>query len=107
MAFSVVVLVGMIVFDARCDTYGIETTPEEQRIIQTLETDNKILDAEIEKCEKKKKGWIAATVIGAAGVVATGTAAAVQGVKIKQEKSEIGVKQSEYDSLKTEKANIK
>ena len=106
--FSLFVIFVASVADA--DTvmvYGIETTPEEQRIISTLENDNRILDSEIEKCEKKKKGWIAATVIGSVGVVATGTAAAVQAGKIKQEKAEFRTKQGEYDALKTEKDNIK
>jgi len=61
---------------------------DEATDIATLENDIRILDAEIEKCQKQKKGWIAATVIGAAGVVATGTAAAVQGVKISEKKGE-------------------
>lgn len=56
--------------------------------IATLENDIRILDEEIAKCKKQKKGWIAATVIGAAGTVATGTAAAVQGVKLKDRKDE-------------------
>ena len=54
-----------------------------------LENDIAILDEEIAKCEKQKKGWIAATVIGSAGVVSTGIAAGVQGVKIKDQKDTI------------------
>lgn len=70
--------------------------------IATLENDIRILDEEIAKCQKQKKGWIAATVIGAAGVVATGTAAAVQGVQIKEKKDAYAEKKSEYDSKKKE-----
>lgn len=62
---------------------------DEDSAIATLENDIRILDEEIAKCEKSKKGWIAATVIGGAGVVATGVAAGVQGVKIKEQKDEI------------------
>ena len=85
----------------------IATGLEEQQIISTLENDNRILDAEIDRCERKKKGWTAATVIGGVGVVATGAAAVVQGQKIKQEKTKLQQKQTEYQNLQTEKANIK
>jgi hypothetical protein len=50
--------------------------------IATLEDDILILKAELLKCQKSKKGWVAATVVGSAGVVATGIAAGVQGAKI-------------------------
>jgi len=66
-----------------------EVDPDEAAAIATLENDIRILDEEIAKCEKQKKGWIAATVIGGAGVLSTGVAAAVQGVKIKEQKDEI------------------
>lgn len=69
-------------------TKGEEVGADEAADIATLENDIRILDEEIAKCKKQKKGWIAATVIGAAGVVATGTAAAVQGVKISEKKGE-------------------
>ena len=69
-------------------TKGEEVGADEAADIDTLENDIRILDEEIAKCQKQKKGWIAATVIGAAGVVATGTAAAVQGVKISEKKGE-------------------
>lgn len=62
---------------------------EKLQTISTLEKDIAILDAEIAKCEKSKKGWIAATVIGSAGVVATGVAAGVQGAKISKKKQEL------------------
>ena len=62
-----------------------------------------MLDEEIAKCKKQKKGWIAATVVGAAGVVATGTAAAIQGVKIGEKKDTYESKQKELKSLKEEK----
>ena len=62
---------------------------EKIKTISTLENDLIILDSEISKCEKSKKGWIAATVIGSAGVVATGVAAGVQGAKITNKKQEL------------------
>ncbi len=36
------------------------------------------------RCKKAKKGWVAATIIGGAGVLATGTAAIVQANKLKK-----------------------
>ncbi len=57
--------------------------------ISTLENDIAILEDELKKCEKSKKGWKAATIAGAIGVVATGVAAGVQASKIKQNKAEI------------------
>ncbi len=62
---------------------------EKIKTISTLENDLIILDSEISKCEKSKKGWIAATVIGSAGVVATGVAAGVQGAQITNKKQEL------------------
>lgn len=57
--------------------------------ISTLENDIAILEDELKKCEKSKKGWKVATIAGAIGVVATGVAAGVQASKIKQNKAEI------------------
>lgn len=79
---------------------------EKLQTISTLENDLTILDSEIAKCEKSKKGWIAATVVGSAGVVATGVAAGVQGAQISKKKAEladhnedIANKQNELSSL--------
>lgn len=71
----------------------------EEDAIAILENDIRILDEEIAKCKKQKKGWVAATVIGAAGTVATGTAAAVQGIKLKEKKDEYKEKTKEIDKL--------
>ena len=71
------------------------------QMISTLENDITILDAEIRKCEKSKKGWIAATVIGSAGVVATGVAAGVQGAKIKDKKASVQTGNSDIKKLNT------
>lgn len=76
-----------------------ELEMSEAEAITTLESDIAILDAEIAKCEKSKKGWIAATVIGSAGVVSTGIAAGVQGVKIKEQKDTIASKNKEIKDL--------
>lgn len=67
--------------------------------IAILENDIAILDEEITKCEKQKKGWIAATVIGSAGVLSTGIAAGVQGAQIKQKKDTLTDKKEELKTL--------
>ena len=69
-------------------TIGVDDA-EKIKMIATLENDLTILDSEILKCEKSKKGWIAATVIGSTGVVATGVAAGVQGAQIADKKQEL------------------
>ena len=76
---------------------------DEADAIATLENDIAILDSEIEKCEKSKKGWIAATVIGSAGVLSTGIAAGVQGAKIKEQKDEIKSQKETLKDIKTQK----
>ena len=75
---------------------------DEAEDIAILENDIAILDEEIEKCKKQKKGWIAATVIGAAGTVATGVAAAVQGAKISEKKDMSDEKRREVDAKNRE-----
>ena len=47
------------------------------------------VNARLADCNKAKKGWVAGVAVGAAGVVATGTAAAVQAGQIKKKKSEL------------------
>lgn len=82
--------------ESKDDDAGID----EQELIETLENDIRILDEEIDKCKKQKKTWVAATVIGAAGVVATGTAAAVQGVQLQQQKDAFAPKNEQLRELK-------
>lgn len=74
--------------------------------IATLENDIALLDEEIAKCENQKKGWIAATVIGSAGVVSTGIAAGVQGVKINEQKDEISSNKQQIKEWDTKISNI-
>jgi hypothetical protein len=110
-------MIGMLAFDADAavkvknstvERYGaqIEQDADEAAIIATLQEDIRILDEEIAKCKKQKKGWIAATVVGSAGVVATGVAAGVQGAKIKDKKDELGEKRKELESLRSQGATI-
>lgn len=76
-----------------------QMSADDAAVIATLENDIKILDEEINKCEKQKKGWIAATVIGSLGVVSTGVAAGVQGAKISEKKGDLSSKQRELKEL--------
>ena len=61
----------------------------EAEVVKILRDDITTLDAELEKCDRKRKGWVAATVVGGAGVLGTGIAALVQHNKIKEKKAEI------------------
>ena len=71
---------------------------EKIQTIATLEDDIITLKSELAQCQKSKKGWIAATVVGSAGVVATGVAAGVQGAKISQYKKDIAAKGTEIQN---------
>ncbi len=62
----------------------------EMEVVQTLRHDIQLLDEEIMKCDRKRKGWVAATVVGGVGVVGTGVAALVQNSKIQEKKTELG-----------------
>ncbi len=52
--------------------------------IKFLEQEISQIDLELSKCERSKKGWKAATVIGSVGVVGTGTGIVVQSVQLKK-----------------------
>ena len=73
---------------------------QEMQEIATLENDIRILDEEIAKCKKKKKGWTAATIVGGAGVIATGIGAIVQNNKLKEKKETYNEKREEYNNIK-------
>ena len=73
---------------------------EDSAEIAILENDIAILDEEIAKCKKQKKGWVAATVVGSTGVLATGIAAIAQGSKIKDKKETLADKTDELKDKK-------
>ena len=79
----------------------------EMETIQTLRHDIQLLDEEIMKCDRKRKGWVAATVVGGVGVVGTGVAALVQNSKIQDKKSELKQVQSDLDSTKQDVRDAK
>ena len=72
----------------------------EMQVISTLRHDIQLLDEEIMKCERKRKGWVAATVVGGVGVVGTGVAALVQNSQIQDKKSELKHVQSDLAGTK-------
>ncbi|MBR6363709.1 MAG: hypothetical protein IKS08_01315, partial [Alphaproteobacteria bacterium] len=61
----------------------------EMEVIATLKHDIDVLDEELRQCERTRKGWVAATVVGGVGVVGTGIAALVQNSKIQDKKAEL------------------
>ena len=100
--------VGTVVGTTTENGAGIDMSYREKiEIVATLEDDLMILDSEIAKCQKSKKGWIAATVVGSAGVVATGVAAGVQGAKISQYKKDIAAKNTEIEKKEKELEELK
>ena len=72
----------------------------EMEVVQTLRHDIQLLDEEIMKCDRKRKGWVAATVVGGVGVVGTGVAALVQNSKIQEKKTELGRVKGEVEGTK-------
>lgn len=76
------------------------TGMDEMTVVQTLRHDIQLLDEEIMQCERKRKGWVAATVVGGVGALGTGIAALVQHDNIQDKKSELQRIQSDIESTK-------
>lgn len=76
------------VFPAFSDNNLAEQIQYKEQLIRELKEEISQIDSETIRCEKAKKGWVAATVVGGVGVAATGTAAIVQTVKAKQKSEE-------------------
>ena len=72
----------------------------EMEVVATLKHDIDLLDEELRQCERKRKGWVAATVVGGVGVVGTGIAALVQNSKIQEKKSELKRVESDVKAAK-------
>ena len=79
----------------------------EMEVVATLRHDIELLDEELRTCERKRKGWVAATVVGGVGVVGTGIGALVQNSKIQDKKSEIKRVDAEISSTESEIKNAK
>ena len=76
-------LVGALVsFGAYAADDTVDIIRQKEEIIKKLNAEIAQIDSEMLRCQKTKKGWLAATIIGGAGVVATGTAAIVQATKL-------------------------
>jgi hypothetical protein len=82
--------------DARAEDYSGFTDEQKAELVaqktaelDTLKSDIAQIISEKARCGKQKKGWTAATIIGSLGVVATGTAAIVQGSKVSDKKDEL------------------
>ena len=86
-------------YDSSGDVPGTEGMSE-MDVVSTLRHDIQLLDEEIMKCERKRKGWVAATVVGGVGVVGTGIGALVQHDKIQDKKSELQRIQSDVETTK-------
>jgi len=67
------------------DDFIVDEIQYKEQLIRELKEEIAQIDSEMIRCERVKKGWVAATVVGGVGVAATGTAAIVQGVKINQQ----------------------
>ena len=65
--------------------------------ITELKTAISELDSELLRCKKSKTLWTTTTVVGGVGVVATGTAAAIQGAKIIKDKKEQKAKMADTE----------
>ena len=77
----------------RADDAVVSDDMVKQLELSKLKREVSELEIKLSECKRKNKNWKTATWIGAAGTVATGTAAIVQGVKL--------------NNLKKEKANAK
>ena len=65
------------------------------KLVEELKKEISQIDSEYARCQKAKKGWIAATVAGGVGVVATGTAALIQNKRIQDKKKNNTPKQEQ------------
>ena len=92
-----VLVIFLILFSpvvARADDSAVmDADMARQMELSKLKREVSELEIKLSECKRKNKNWKTATWIGAAGTVATGTAAIVQGVKL--------------NNLKKEKANAK
>ena len=73
----------------RADDSGfVDADMARQMELSKLKREVSELEIKLSECKRKNKNWRTATWIGAAGTVATGTAAIVQGVKLNKLKKE-------------------
>ena len=73
---------------------------DESVVVAQLEAEIADIRAQREECEKQRKGWIAATAVGGAGVVATGVAAIIQNKNLQESKTQLAEKGIKWDDVK-------
>lgn len=73
---------------------------DESVVVAQLEAEIADIRAQREECEKQRKGWIAATAVGGAGVVATGVAAIIQNKKLQENKDQLEQKGIKWADVK-------
>ena len=73
---------------------------DESVVVAQLEAEIAGIRAQREECEKQRKGWIAATAVGGAGVVATGVAAIIQNKNLQESKTQLAEKGIKWDDVK-------
>ncbi len=66
----------------------------------TLKSDIAQIDSEKARCEKTKRSWTIATVVGGVGVVGTGVGVIVQNNKLQKQKEDLETQQKEIDTIK-------
>ena len=92
------ILIFLILFSpvVRADDTGVmDADMARQMELSKLKREVTELEIKLSECKRKNKNWRTATWIGAAGTVATGTAAIVQGVKLNNLKKEKGSAQKQ------------
>ena len=70
------------------DAVVMDESMQKQMQIASLKREISELEIQLSECKRKNKNWKTATWVGAAGTVATSTAAIVQGVKLNNLKKE-------------------
>ena len=81
----------------RAEEVSVDTDMQRAMQIAALKREVSELEIQLSECKRKNKNWKTATWIGAAGTVATGTAAIVQGVKLNNLKKEKNNKPEKKD----------
>jgi hypothetical protein len=66
-----------------------------EQLVRELKEEIQQIDSEMARCQKVKKGWVAATVVGGVGVVATGAAAIAQTVGARKKAENLKAKEPE------------
>jgi hypothetical protein len=77
------------------DTDLSEQVQYKEQLLRELKEEIQQIDSEMSRCQKAKKGWVAATVVGGVGVAATGAAAIAQTVNARKKAENSKAKETE------------